>query len=215
MKPIKLLLAGFLFLTSLLNAQTDYLPGYIINNSGDTILGEINYLGDLKMSKICEFRDAEKKITEYSPNDILGFRFKEGKYYVSKEVDNTKIFLEYIIKGRVNIYYMANDKGWHYYIDKQHMRLSEIFYEEDIKNIDNILYEYSSTKHYGILASYMQDDPEIQKRIQRIRIPQRKNLIKLAEEYQNDTDAGKKCIVFEKKRPLIKVSVVPFVGLTI
>ena len=214
MKLSREFLAGFIFITGVLNAQPDFKPGYIIKKSGDTVAGEINYTGDINMSKICEFRNAENKITEYSPNDLRGYRFKEGRYYVSKEVKNTKVFLEYVIKGKVNIYYMADDKGPHYYIDRKNMKLSEIPYEEKIRYVDDVPYYTTSTRHYGILSSYMQDDPDIQKSIKAINIPYRKNLIKLVREYQHDVADGEKCIVFETKPPVINVSIVPFVGVT-
>jgi len=214
MKLSRLLLAGFLFTTGLLNAQTDFKPGYIIKKSGDTIFGEIDYQSDLKMSWICKFKNADNTIIEYSPNDILGYRFNEGRYYVSKENNNIKVFLEYVIKGKVNIYYMADDIGGHYYIDKQNMKLSKIFYEEKIRYVDNVPYYNTSTRHYGILYSYMKDDPDIQKNIHTINLPYRKNLIKLVREYQNDVAKGEKCIVFETKPPFLNVSIVPFAGVT-
>ena len=214
MKLSRELLAGFIFITGVLNAQPDFKRGYIIKKSGDTVAGEINYTGDINMSKICEFRNAENEIVEYFPNDILGYRFSEGRFYVSKKVNKTKVFLEYVIKGKVNVYYMADIKGDHYYIDKHNMQLSEIFYEEKLRYVDDVPYYTRSTRHYGILYTYMKDDPDIQKCIQTIKIPSRKNLIKLAKMYQHDVGDGENCVVFEKKPPVINVAVIPFTGVT-
>jgi len=185
MKLNILILFGLLLSTEILNAQSDFRSGYIIKTTGDTIFGKIDYRGDLFMSRLCKFKDIDNSITEYSPNDIEAFRFLDSKYYVSRTIDNNKSFMEYLIKGKVNIYYMRDDKGGHYYIDKEDVRLTEIPYEEGIKYVDNKQVFYESTKHIGFLKYYMQDAPELQTRIQSVKKPDHQNLIKLAEDYHN------------------------------
>lgn len=169
MKLKRLILLGLLISTGFLKAQTDFRPGYIIKTFGDTIFGQIDYRGDLLMSSLCKFKAVDNTIKEYSPNDIEAFRFIERKYYVTREIDNKKVFMEYLIKGKVNIYYMRDDKGDHYYIDKEDARLTEIPYEEGIKYIDNKEVFYESTKHIGFLTYYMQDAPELQSRIHSVK----------------------------------------------
>ncbi len=206
MKINRLLLLGLIFSTGILHAQTDFRPGYIINNSGDTLYGQIDYRGDLLMSSICKFKDPENTINEYSPNDITAFRFIDSKYFVSREINHRKVFLEYLIKGKVNIYYMRDDIGNHYYLDKEDIILTEIPYEEGIKYVDDKQVLYESKKHIGILSYYMQDAPEFQSRIQSLREPKHQNLIKLAEDYHNAVCEGEKCIIYEKKQPFLKVN---------
>jgi hypothetical protein len=214
MKLDKLLLIGLLFITGVLNAQTDFKPGYIIKTNGDTLYGDIDYRGDLLMSRLCKFRDKEKIIKDYSPKDIVEFRFTDSKYYVSREVYGNSVFLEYLIKGKVNVYYMRDENGDHYYLDKEDVRLTEIPYEEGIKYVDNKQVFFETTKHIGLLRVYMQDAPEFQSRINSVKKPDHQSLIKLAEDYHNAVCEGEQCIIFEKKLPLVKVSITPFVGLT-
>ena len=57
----RLLLFGLLMIIEFLNAQTDFRPGYIIENSGDTIHGEIDYRGDILMGNVCRFKDVNEK----------------------------------------------------------------------------------------------------------------------------------------------------------
>jgi len=214
MKLKRLFLFGFLISTKILNAQTDFRPGYVIKSTGDTLFGQIDYCGDLLMSHICKFRDTDNAIKEFSPNDILEFRFLDSKYYVTKEIDNKKTFLEFLIKGKVSIYYMRNEKGDHYYIDKEGVRLTEIPYEEGIKYVDNNQVFYKSNKHIGLLKYYMQEAPQLQSRIQSIKILDHKNLIKLAEDYHNAVCKDEKCIIYERRVPLICISIEPFAGFT-
>lgn len=207
MKLKKLILLGLLISTGILKAQTDFRQGYIIRNSGDTIYGEIDYRGDILMNSICKFKDSNNKISKYSPNDIVAFRFIDSKYFVSKEINNQKVFLEYLIKGKVNIYYLRDNIGDHYYIDKENVKLTEIPYEEGVKYVDNKPVYYESTKHIGFLKYYMQDAPEFQSRIQSVKKPEHQSLIKLAEDYHNRVCEGEKCIIYEKQQPFIKVDI--------
>ena len=210
----RLLLLGLVFSIGILNAQTDFRSGYIIKNSGDTLYGQIDYGVNELMSRICKFRNSDNVNIEYSPNDISGYRFTDSKYYVTKEVNNKKVFMEYLIKGRVNIYYLLDGKGGHYYINKECGQLSEIPYEESIQKIDNKLLLNKSTKHIGLLNYYMHDAPGFQSRIQNIGRPDHNNLIKLAEDYHNAVCKNEKCIIYEKKAGPLKVSITPYIGLT-
>lgn len=215
MKLKRLILFGLLISTGILNAQTDFRPGYIIKTIGDTIFGQIDYRSDLLMSKVCKFKDGESDIKEYHPNDIISFKFVDSKYYVSREINNRQVFLEYLIKGKINIYYMRDDNGDHYYLDKENVKLTEIPYEEGIKYIDaedeQVFYNskkpvfYESKKHIGLLNYYMQDAPEFLSRIQSVKKPEHRSLIKLAEDYHNAVCEGEKCIIYEKSGPLIKI----------
>lgn len=216
MKLKRLLFLGLLFTAELINAQTDFRAGYVVNENNDTLLGEIDYRGDLLMGEICRFRVNDKgKEIEYSPNDIVAYRFNESKYFVSKEFNGKKKFLEFLIKGQINIYYLRDDSGDHYFLEKEGTKIIEIPYEEEIRYKDNdVRYFYKSTKHIGLLNYYMQDAPDFQSRIANMGKPERGSLIKLAEDYHNAVCAEEKCIIYEKKLPLIKISISPFVGLT-
>lgn len=209
----RLIFSGLLISTSFLKAQTDFRPGYIINTCGDTIFGEIDYRGDLLMSSICKFKSTENRITEYSPNDIIAYRFIDSKYYVSREVNLERVFLEYLIKGQVNIYYQRDVKGDHYYLEKQDVKITEIPYEEGIKYVEDKQIFYESTRHIGLLSIYMQDAPDFQSRIQTIKKPDHQNLIKLAEDYHNNVCLVEKCIIYEKKKPLKKVNLEAVAGI--
>ena len=214
MKLKRLVLFGLLISTRIINAQTDFRPGYIIQTNGDTISGHIDYRGDIIMSSVCRFKDKESVIKEYFPNDITAFRFIDSKYYVSREVNNKKVFLEYLIKGKIDIYYMRDDIGDHYYIDKGKVKLTEMPYEEGVKFVDNKRVFFETRKHIGILNYYMQDAPEFKARIASINRPDHQNLIKLAEDYHYAVCKDEKCIIYEKRLPWLKISVSPFVGLT-
>lgn len=200
------------FLFCGLKAQTDYRPGYIITLSSDTIYGKIDYRGDYTMGNVCRFESNEGLKTEYAPGQIQAYRFIDSKYYVSKTVDNQTHFLEYLIKGKMNIYRFRDDIGYHYYVEKDDLSLKEIPYIEEQKNVDGKEYLYSSTTHIGLLNYATKDAPQLQQFINKMRNPNHNNLIKVAKDYHNAVcEDGEKCIVFERSTTF-KVQAEPFVG---
>jgi hypothetical protein len=207
MKPNRLIFIALLFSTKLLIAQADFRPGYVVPLWGDTLFGQVDYRGDLMMGSICRFKTADNAVQEFKPADINGYRFKDSKYFVSKEVNGKMVFLEYLIKGKVNVYYKRDDKGDHYYIDKENMKLIELPYEKGIKLVDGKQVYYETTKHYGILGYYMQEAQGIQSQIQSIQEPEHKNLTKLAEDYHNMVCKDEKCIIYGKKRTPVEILV--------
>ena len=208
----RLLFWGLILTTRLLNAQTDYRPGYIINYSGDTIFGHIDYRGDLLLASKCKFKTNENDIKEYSPTDIAAYRFTNSRYFISREINGSKVFLEYLIKGTVNIYYLRDKSGNNYYLDKEGASLTKIPYEEGIKYVEDKPSFYESKQHIGILYYYMQDAPELKSRIENTKRPEHRNLIKLAEDYHNIVCENESCIIFDKKMPSLQFSIEPLWG---
>ncbi|MDZ7636246.1 MAG: hypothetical protein U5L72_18130 [Bacteroidales bacterium] len=68
-------------------------------------------------------------------------------------------FLEYLINGKLNIYYYRDEKGEDYYlIGKEGFPLKVIPYLEEMrKTPDGINVLYKSTLHIGLLQYYTDD----------------------------------------------------------
>ena len=216
MKLKQILIIAFLSPINCLYAQPDYRQGYVISNSNDTLYGKIAYRKDKRMSQICKFKTQERKIVKYTPNDIAAYRFLDSKYFVSREVSDKKVFLEYLVKGLVNIYYFRDGRNTNlYYIEKEDMPLTALLYKEGYDIIDGKQSFYTTNTHKKTLYSYMYDAPEVQKPINLMTKPEHRDLIKLAEDYHRAvcTDDSP-CIVFAKKQPLVKLDVDVVGGMT-
>jgi len=215
MKKIQIILVGLLFFSSLM-AQTDFRPGYVVKLMGDTLWGEIDYRGDKTMSEICTFRQNKTAdVRTFSPDDIFGYRFVDSKYFVSRKIHEKNVFLEYLIDGKISIYYYREGQfDDHYFIEKEKGELIELPYEKGIKSKDGVEYQYESTTHIGILSFYMQDAPDLLSTITKLKQPEHKNLIKLAEKYHKEVCDGEKCIIYEKKLPPLKVNLEFVAGVT-
>lgn len=202
---------GLLVLANSLHAQSDYRPGYVVSHQGDTVYGEIDYRGDLMMGSACRLKSGES-VFDYTPEDITAFRFTDSRYYVSRAINGGNFFLEYLVNGELNIYYLRDKTGDHYFLEKDGMELKEIPYKESIVYADNTPRFYNSTKHMGLLYYYMQDAPGFQQRIYKLKKPDHHNLIDLAEDYHNAVCKDEQCIIYERPMPFISLSLEPLWG---
>jgi hypothetical protein len=173
------------------------------------------------MGTVCRFKSSEMAaVREYMPDEITAYRVDNSRFFVSREIKTTggnkKVFLEYLIKGKVDIFYYRdmNDID-HYYIDKQGYGLMELRFNTTFKNINGANYQFDSKDHIGILKYYLQDAPDFQKQIEQIRKPDRENLIKLTEEYQKKVCKDENCIVYERRIPFLKIALNPVIGVSL
>ena len=121
----------FILINIEVNAQSDFKSGYVILNNSDTLFGKIDSRGDRTMSKTCRFKPTNSDlITEYSPRELNEYQFIGGKRYVSRTLESgIPVFLEYLIKGKLNVYYYVDGEGKdHYLIDKEGFPLKVIPY---------------------------------------------------------------------------------------
>lgn len=207
MKLKLLFLAGLVFASGLLYAQTDFWPGYVITAKGDTLRGQIDRRGDVSLGELCRFRTGEgAEEVKYTAADIKGYRFEEDKYYVSKPVNGEQVFLEFLVNGAVKLYYLRNAEGDNYFLEKEGEGLTRLPYEEVIHQRDKKLYQQKSKAHIGILSYYMQDAPGLKTRIVNIGKPERRKLASLVKDYHQEVSGERSFRVYEKKDPLITVN---------
>ena len=206
-----------LFITGNAWAQSDFRPGFIVTNEGDTISGKIDYRGDLLLGKMCRFTSGdESKIKEYSPFELSAFRFADSRYFVSKEIDveefKGKVFLEFLIQGKVDVYYYRGEKTDHYFVQKEGEGFTKLPYEEEQRMKDGKLHSYKSSTHKGILKFMMNDAPALHRRIDKLKEPAHENLISLASDYHTEITEQEDYLIFRKKLPLVSLSVEPVIA---
>jgi hypothetical protein len=197
--------------------QTDFRPGYIITNVFDTIYGQIDYRGDLRLAKTCVFKkDSKSESISYQPGDIFSFRFEQGKYYVSKivetENDQKEVFLEFLVNGIANLYYYRDEIDDHYFLEKDPGKLVELTNQvrEVYKNGGRYFVE--SNKYIGILKADFSDCPEIQPDLEKARLSHN-SLIKLTSSYHDYVCDDEKCIIYRKEVPAFRVLIAPVIGI--
>lgn len=194
-------------------AQSDFRPGYVVKEIGDTIFGEVDLRGPLFAGNTCRIKSGDTSaVSTYAPGEIHSYRYIDGKYYISKEIEGQEVFLEYLIKGKLNIYYLKNEEGDHYYLDKESVPLTEIPYQESIKYREGGQHLHQSTFHIGLLNYHMQDAPEVQEKTTRIKKPNHQNLIALAKSYHNAVDEDEPFVLYAQSHNKIKLLAETYFG---
>ncbi|NDP21279.1 MAG: hypothetical protein GZ091_09395 [Paludibacter sp.] len=218
MKKI-ILLISVIFLFSEINAEESFKNGYIITLENDTVFGKIansNYYGN---SIECIFKENNKDETvTFLPNQLSGYRFVDGKYYISQKVlvDSipTTFFMEYLIKGKLNIFF-RHEKNLtnHYYAEKDNSGLRELIYKDETVHNEEGWFSSKDKKYIGLLTYFTSDCETIRKDIPKIDEPDHKKLIKFGKKYNDLSCPDNACLIYEKKM-FLKIKVEAFTSTT-
>lgn len=199
-------------------SQSIFKEGYIITNENDTIYGSICYNNSKKASFECLFKknnDSSDEVT-YTPDDIAAYRFLAGKYYVSMKLhpdDTSKVFLEYLIDGIVDLFFYEDKTGGHYLIQKEGAGLNELRNElkETYRNGEK--YAYETKEYIGLLKINFGDSPDFIKKSENVGL-YHNDLIKIAKDYHNAVCEDRECIVFAKEKSKLQYEFGLFTGIT-
>jgi hypothetical protein len=191
-------------------AQDNYRKGYIITNENDTIYGLLQNRSSKQAGRQCNFKQNEEAETSsYLPGQIIGYRFDEGKYYISKIItqygQEQTVFLEFLIKGKANFYALNDNEGSRFFIETEKDGFVELTDHEKIVRTDSGTF-YSSNKYMGKLLYIMADYPQLATVINQTDL-QSKPLIHLAKEYQTLACPTEECTVFEKRFKPVSVGI--------
>jgi hypothetical protein len=139
------------FVYSATYAQTNYHPGYIVKNSGDTIKGYINYHEWTKSPRTIDFKTSvdEKKVFQFSPVDVKAFVITGMENFVSytgyisanktrfpdypQQLDTSKVldtvFLQQMATGKnATLYYNSDELKTHFFIAETGKKPVELKY---------------------------------------------------------------------------------------
>ena len=198
----------------ILKGQKYLEKGYIITNNSDTVYGFINFKQDYSLNIECEFYSENKTYIQiYKPTDIKGFSIINKKYFVSRivEVDgiNKNVFLEFLVEGVVNLYYLQESDKTYYFIEKESV-MYPLTNEEKVIVVNNKNYLKSSNQYVGVLKYVFQDYPAILDKTDYTFFDQ-KSLINITKSYHNGICKDYKCIDYTKSTK-IKYSIEPVIG---
>jgi hypothetical protein len=222
MKKIKCttVLGFLLLLAPYLKAQGFFEKGYVITPEMDTSYGFIANKSQHTNCLSCEFKKDSLSASEvYKPFELFAYRFSNGKYYISKNVNfdasNKALFLEYLIKGKLNIYVWRNKGVDIYFAEREGDTLimlenpNRYFYFDAITmefvkaDEPNLQSTANYNKYKGTLKVLMSDTPELQAEINNLNLNS-KSLIKISKKYHNLVCDNETCIIYEKNTRLKK-----------
>jgi hypothetical protein len=191
------------FLTPLfLVAQINYQPGLIIDNEGNTTQGYLKSYSPQKVAREITFKSEKSaKAKTYLPGEIKGFKYDDGRYYVSKElgVGSTSeiVFLEFLTEGEANLYFLRDEKGQRFFIEREGLVELKLI-KKKVQVSDNV-YEKKEEVFRKALREELDDSPEIQQAINVVPFDH-DSLIDLTVKYHDYVcdDVNQECIVYRK-----------------
>jgi len=198
-----------LFITSILiNAQSNFRPGYIITNEIDTISGLIDFRTYKMNAHTCKFKTSDASAEKvYSPGDIYGYRFTDdGKYYVTKDVEidgqQKKVFLEYLIQGLISLYFYPTEGFDYYFFQDESGRMIPVTKQQSKMILDDKSGEcrFSEDNRYkGKIGYIFRDSESVSKAANKMDFSQ-SDMISLTKKYHAEMcTTGEACIEFETK----------------
>jgi len=216
LNSLKFYLLIFLIFTALLNgmAQTDFREGYYITLENDTVFGLVDYRGEAKNSQVCIFKKEELSVpVKFEPTEIQGYRFIDGKFYISNQIntgnEEKTVFLEFLVNGITNLYFYRDINNYMYFIEDKNGKLLLLSNEIITSNVEGKgEVQRNSNKYIGVLKATFADCKEIQPQLDNVSLGH-KSLINITKSYHNYVCDTEECIVYEKKVPSAKVRFAP------
>lgn len=197
---------GFaIFCFQSLFSQSDFLPSLIVNRQNDTIYG----IGNVsKNQEYCLFKKFDAKdFTKYYPNEISAFRIIDGKYYVSREIEesNGKLnwyFLEYLVDGEIDLFSISG--AGRFFIKKENEEFVELNdNSKSIQNVDGKGYMVKNKKYLGYLRAYMSEAPELFPEIDEMNRLNQRDLVNISVDYHNAICDEYECVNYTKNIPKV------------
>lgn len=199
------LLLPFLLIFNQVICQKNYKEGYIVTNNNDTIRGYIRDGGGIRNSRYCLFKENEN-VKKYYPLDIKFYKVGTKCYASKKEFNMEKgknYFVDVLLTGKLNLYYLRKNKNILYYLEKQEDSLIGLPYRID-NRLDprtgspaNRSYQTVSNTYLDTLFSLFGHYKELRPQIMYTEY-NHESLTTLTRNYLNLSCNNKNCITYIK-----------------
>lgn len=180
-------------------------------NNGDSLTGKLFYGSSKLNSKKCLFLQEGNGSLRFYPHDIQSYRFDGASLFVSRKIDlngqGKDVFLEWLIKGKLNLYLYTDSMGHiRYFIEKEGDELHELHNTKKEVEFSSYTIIKDQKEYIKELIFLLQDTPDLFSEIQMSNFDF-KSLIQIAKEYHNRVCTDEECIVFERPRRKIVLTV--------
>lgn len=190
-----------------IHGQGKWEAGYILTLDNDTVYGQIEEMDSRYNAKKCNFKSNPDAVVQvYGPEDILGYRFTDSRFYVSKTYDGpqgpSKAFMEFLIHGMLNVYHLKEGES-RFFVEKEG-KLYELINSNKTVKVEDVPYNRENKEYMGIL-NYLLQDGDMSTEVQKSELNS-KSLINIAKEYHEKVcTTGQECIIYEKDSKPMKV----------
>jgi len=196
-------------------AQSNYVEGFIITPSLDTISGLINFQDQVRTPQYIKFKnELNAKPKKYSPSQLSAFVIQNQKYtsrvvsidktpqdikdlkynedYFSDPIFETDtMFLKAMVQGEANLYYIKDEAYKdHFYIENDSI-LDELIFRKYLKKVNGKELIQRNERYKGQLSYYFRDCEKLKNRI-KVLDYEKKSMIKIFDSYNNCNSKEKK-----------------------
>lgn len=192
-------------------AQKIWKPAYVITLNNDTLMGSIQEKGDASLRKECFFKkEGSKEVTRYAPENIRSYCMAGARLFEAQKINHTQaeeeVFLEVLLKGKVNLYYDRNDKKNCFYIARNDSGLVLLSNDINPTNFDSDfnnslqlgkIYFTGSSPYIVELAQFFSDNKKIENAVPSVKY-KKKPLVNLTKTYIHESYKPDASISFEK-----------------
>ncbi|MGL1888964.1 MAG: outer membrane beta-barrel protein [Reichenbachiella sp.] len=163
--------------------------------------GSIKITSKKSYLNTCIFKSEDNTVKKYSPEELYGFRITDESYYVSKDIRyqgrKTKVFLEFVINGKADLYTYKDEDGLHYLVQNENDSLFALLNSKKLKVVDGENYVFHKNEYIGTLKIVFQDCPQMAPEIDQSKYVH-KELVDLTEKYHKYTCSEYECINYKK-----------------
>ncbi len=198
--------------SSFVNAQIRK-DGFVVNHQGDTIAGSIIYAEGNSAYRVCNFKSKDGgESIQYSPKDVVGYGFKDDKFYASRYVsENGKpaqlAFIEVIVRGYVNFYRFEK----FLFIEKGDTTLQQLVNDQKVYESEGVNYLKDGNQFIGKLNSLMFDCAAVRSAVQKAKL-QEESITRIVEKYNRCH--GQETKTFKSSKPWAHVTFGFITGVT-
>ncbi len=179
--PLSLLLFSFT-----LQAQTNFVSGYIVRNGNDTVRGQVNDLQWKQGPYILEFRPSGGEAKSYSPGEIRGFGYGNHHYRSERVFIRTsavtptakltykstpdqayaQVFLKELVRGKISLFVhsSASDDS-HFFLQQDADSLTELILHRYLIQSGGGYLSTEVNRYRQQLGYYFSDCPDVQKKL--------------------------------------------------
>lgn len=153
MRRLNLLGATLLLLSIQLRAQTYYEKGYLVNEKGDTLRGEVklNAKKEFEIYTKVAFRDEKGIQKNHKPEKVSSFGFKD-RNFVKMSYGSEDMYYEVICRGEINFYKLVFEAMYANRVELE----TEYFIQRGSKKVQAL----KSSKFKKIMTEWMEDHPD-------------------------------------------------------
>jgi hypothetical protein len=213
---MRYLLLIFFFYSINVHAQKEFLDGFIVTNSYDTIVGQIAKRGDILNGKDVIFKDSTQKERVLKPYQIWTYAFASGRYFHSKTIleeqadffgelvlDDKHVFLEMLVDGIKDLYYFRDSKNDRYFVETELGQLIELKNDQIERYVDNRLL-VGNSEEYKATINFLFNGIIGDERIGGLMLTH-KDLIGVTSAFHSKV-CDEKCLVYWNKEPVFSLN---------